>query len=96
MKLARPPGGFKISLSPGVKKLIEQRSEQSPEFARYWKDILERLRFVAHVEGVADNRFQEGCRLWAAAADEDRDLPRVRLVYLVLGDTVRIRVASIG
>lgn len=96
MNIARPPGGFKISLSVGAEALISHHCEQSETFARYWNDILERLRFVAHVEGVADSRFANGCRLWAAAEDDERGLPRVKLVYLVLGDRVTIKVAAIG
>lgn len=96
MKFARPAGGFKIILSVGAKALIDQQCEQSPEFARYWKDIVDRLSFVAHVEGVADNRFRKGCRLWASQEDEKRGLPRVKLVYCVLGDRVTILVASIN
>ena len=94
MKFARPPGGFKISMSRGVASLVRQRCETSPEFGRYWEDIKDRLRFVAHVEGVADSRFEKGCRLWAAAADPERNIPRAKLVYRVLGETVHIRVAS--
>lgn len=96
MRLARPPGGFNISLSQNVQALVDSECEKSPAFAQHWQDIIDRLRFLAHVEGVADNRFQPGCRLWIGAADEERGLPRVKLVYLVLGDTVRIRVAAFG
>lgn len=96
MRLARPPGGFKIALSKGVELLAAQACEADERFSRYWNDIKERLRFTAHVEGVADSRFGAGHRLWAAAADEERGVPRVRLVYVVLGDTVRIKVASFG
>lgn len=96
MKFARPSGGFKISLSPGVKQLIERRCQEDGAFKRYWKDIKDRLSFTAHEEGVADNRFAPGHRLWAAAADAERGFPRIRLVYLVLGDSVRIRIAEIG
>lgn len=95
MRFARPAGGFKINLSGGVKSLIEQRCADSADFSRFWSDILDRLSFVAHVEGVADNRFKKGCRLWAAQADEERGLPRVRLVYSILGDRVTILVAMI-
>lgn len=96
MRFARPPGGFKVILSDGAQSLIEHHCSQSEEFARFWKDIVDRLSFVAHVEGVADNRFKKGCRLWAAQADEERGLPRVKLIYSVLGDRVTILVALIG
>ena len=96
MNIARPPGGFTINMSPNVRILIEQACAQSPEFARHWENIVDRLRFTAHVEGVADNRFENGCRLWSTAADNDRDLPRVLLVYKVLGSRVYIQVASVS
>lgn len=96
MKIARPPGGFKISLSPGAQALIGHHCSQSEAFRQHWTDIVDKLRFVAHVEGVADSRFANGCRLWASAADEERDLPRIKLIYLVLGDRVTIKVVSIG
>jgi hypothetical protein len=96
MRIARPPGGFTITMSPNVRALIEQRCAASAPFARHWEDIVDRLRFTAHVEGVEDNRFQKGSRLWSAAADEERGLPRVMLLYRVVGSVVRIGVASIG
>ena len=96
MNIARPPGGFKVSLSAGARALIRHHCEQSELFERHWNDIVERLRFVAHIEGVADSRFAKGCRLWAAAADEEHGLPRVKLVYLILDDRMTIKVAAIG
>lgn len=96
MIFARPPDGFKIVVAGNAKKLIDAACAKSPAFSRYWADITDRLKFVAHVEGIADERFKPGCRLWSASADEQRDLPRVRLLYQVLGDTVRIFVASVG
>lgn len=94
--ILRPPGGFKITCSPGVLALVAQAIEANPSFEQHWNDILERLRFTAHVEGVADARFAKGHRLFAAAGDDDRALPRVKLVYSVLGANVRIKVAAIG
>lgn len=94
--ILRPPGGFKVTLSPGVQALVSEAIVVNPDFEQHWKDIVDRLRFTAHVEGVADSRFGKGHRLFAAAADEDRKLPRVKLVYSVLGANVRIRVAAIG
>lgn len=96
MPTFRPVDGFKISLEPPVRALVASKSEGDPAFAQYWDDILDRLRFVAHLEGVADHRFPQANRMWAAAADDERGLPRVRLVYLVIGNQVRIRIASIG
>lgn len=96
MRLARPPGGFKIFLSKNVRLLVEQHCGADPRFERHWSDICERLSFLAHEEGVADSRLGNGHRLLAIAGDANRDLPRIRLVYLVLGDTVHVKVAQIG
>ena len=96
MKIARPPGGFKISVAHNVQLLVNQQCETNVLFARYWGDILKRLSFVAHLEGVSDTRFAKGCRLWIGAADPERGLPRVKLIYKVLGDRVTINVASFG
>jgi hypothetical protein len=83
-------------MSPNVKVLFDQACASSPEFARHWENIKARLRFTAHVEGVEDGRFESGTRMWSAAGDEERGLPRVRLLYRVVGSAVQIRVASIG
>lgn len=80
MNVARPPGGFKITLSAGVKALVAEFCARSSSYERHWNDIVDRLKFVAHVEGVADSRFKKGCRLWASAAEAERDLPRIKLV----------------
>ena len=93
VRLARPPGGFKIHLEPAVAALVDQFCQRSDSHQAYWKDIVARLGFTAHVEGVADERFGSGHRLWATVGDSQRDLPRVRLVYVVLGQFVRIKVA---
>lgn len=94
MRLARPPGGFKISVSQNVQLLVAQRCDVDSVFAQHWADVLKRLSFVAHLEGVADARFAKGCRLWIGARDEERGLPRIKLIYKVLGDRVTINVAA--
>ena len=96
MNILRPPGGFKIVLTPGVQALVDEAKAELDGFDRYWIDITERLRFTAHLEGVADRRFGPGNRLWVSAEDVERGLPRVKLVYLVLGAKVTINVAAIG
>ncbi|NWK98669.1 hypothetical protein DM806_24000 [Sphingobium lactosutens] len=96
MRIARPPGGFKFTIAQNVQLLVNQECERNPSFGQHWADILERLRFVAHLEGVSDPRFAKGCRLWVGAKDQGRDLPRIKLVYKVLGDRVTINVASFG
>ena len=93
MNICRPEGGFRIIIRPNVAVLVANKVEQLPAFEQYWNDILERLRFVAHLEGVSDHRFGAGYKLWAAQADTERGLPRVRLVYLALGDKVTVSVA---
>lgn len=96
MSIFRPSGGFKITLAPAVEALVVQRAEGDPAFEQHWADIMERLRFTAHLEGVPNSRFAKGHRLFVAGADGERGLPRVRIVYSVLGANVRIRVVGIG
>lgn len=96
MRIARPPSGFTIILSPAVNTLIAERSVNDPVFERFWADVLERLKFTAHLEGVPQERFGPGHRLWIASADSAAGRPRISLVYQVLGDRVRIRVANIA
>lgn len=96
MNIARPPGGFTISMSDGVRALIEQTCQNSPPFARHWEDIVDRLRFTAHVEGVPDGRLGNGYRIWSAAEDSEKGVPRVRLVYRVVGSVVHVRLAAVG
>lgn len=96
MKIARPPGGFRIVFEPAVAALINQFCGQSKTNGRYWSDIQDRLKFVAHEEGVPVQGPVPGCRLWIAAADPVRSLPRIALVYQALGATVRIVTARIS
>lgn len=96
MRIARPPGGFAISMADGVRALIEQTCENSSPFARHWEDIVDRLRFTAHVEGVEDSRLGNGYRIWSAADDFEKGVPRVRLVYRVVGSVIQIRLAAVG
>ena len=95
MKSARPVGGFKISCVKTVEALIAAEIEQCPPFEQHWKDILARLSFTAQTEGTTHSALN-GHRMWVVAGDEDRGLRRVVLVFVALGDTVRIRVASVG
>lgn len=95
MSIFRPPGGFKISCAPNVQALVDDAVVSDPAFKQHWKDILDRLRFTAHTEGYGSEKLK-GHRIFAVASDEDRGLPRVKLVYSVLGGNVRIRIAAIG
>lgn len=96
MTIFRPAGGFRLIVAPAVQQIVDSWIGGDAGRQQYWNDILDRLRFTAHLEGVAEPRFPPGHRLWASAEDDSRGLPRIRLVYHVLGDRVRIRVASIG
>lgn len=95
MKIARPSGGFKILIAPTELPYIQELCGLSAAVDRHWRDILDRLRFTAHVEGVEVRGFAPGHRLWVSAPEEDRQLPRIRVVYLVLGDKVTIKVISV-
>ena len=96
MRIARPPGGFRITYSPAASAVITGARTASEAFDRHWADIEARLGFTAHVEGVDLSKYAPGARLWSAAEDAERGLPRVRIVYTVVGSQVRVRMAQVG
>lgn len=96
VNIARPTDGFRIALSPPVRALVENEKTTRPGFEAFWDDIIERLKFTAHREGVSDRRLGPGHRVWTTHDGVRAGQPRVRLVYHVLGDTVTIRMAQFG
>lgn len=95
MRIARPPDGFRILERATVKALMEHEATRWPRLPQYWLDIKERLRFVAHREGIEDRRLGPGHRLFVAKGFPQYALPTIRLVYHLLGDTVTIEVVAV-
>lgn len=96
MRIARPPEGFAIRCVATVEALLSLQAQQQPQFIRYWDDIVERLKFTAHREGQPEERLGRGYRLLALDGDRSAGRPRVVLGYLVLGDTVTIKLLRIS
>jgi hypothetical protein len=88
MRIARPPEGFKIILSDGVKKTIDATRPGAPRFDEIWDGVCERLKFTAHREGEP---LQHGVRIWQIDGDPAFGIPRIAIIYLVLGDAVTVQ-----
>ena len=95
MQFARPPNGFKIKLSKTVDALRRSEVEHRPEFERFWEDLIEYIKIVAHRVGTPEPRLGNGYRLFATGPDAISGQPRIVIGYLVLGDTVTIRLLRV-
>jgi len=97
MQIARPPDGFKIIEGPAVTALITASCDEWPRLRHHWEAIKSRLKFTGHREGVGvpvPNR--PGYRLFVDDGDASAGLPRVKTIYLPLGDTLTIEMVAIG
>lgn len=95
MQIARPPEGFHVTWTTTVSALINAEVQRNPEFARYWEDIVERLRFTAHRDGQPEPRLGKGARLLAIGGASVPGRPRIVVGYRALGDSVRIKLLRI-
>jgi hypothetical protein len=93
MQFAKPPGGFIIDEPPAIKTMIASHSTQWPRLAQHWADLKDRLRQTGHREGIPV-KGPAGSLLFIA--DGTADLPRLRVAYLVLGETLYLKVIMIG
>lgn len=96
MRFARPPSGFKIDLSPGVRDYVDAQLADYPAFSRFWNDMIEYLKIVAHKVGVPEPRLGADCRLFATGPDPELGQPRIFVGYLVMGETVYIRLLHVS
>ena len=90
MNILRPAGGFNITVDGGAQASVQAACAQFPAFQLFWTNIVDRLKFTAHLEGVPA-KPGAGDRVFAAAADETRGVPRTLVAFHVLGANVRIR-----
>jgi hypothetical protein len=84
---------------------ISRKSQPSPLFAsksnsfqrlpQFWSSIKERLSMTGHREGVPLPRGKPGWRLFVEDGALDVWLPRVKVIYRALGDTLTIYMAAI-
>jgi hypothetical protein len=96
MHIARPPDGFIVRQSKAVEALIKASCEQWPRLDAHWLAIQQRLKFTGHREGLLIGPHRPGWKLFVDDGDPPAGLPRIRVVYRVLGDTLSIDMASIG
>src|SRR5208282_706788 len=88
MQIARPLDGFHIEEMPGVAALMASESDRFQRLPRFWSSIKERLSMTGHREGAALPRGKPGWRLFVEDGAPAVGLPRVKVVYRVLGDTL--------
>lgn len=93
MRIARPPSGFRIVMSAGAKASLEAATPASPRLPAVWEGVCERLKFTAHREG---DRLPNGDCLLQIQGDPAFDIPKIAIVYGVVGDTVTVRRLLIG
>ncbi len=96
MRFARPPTGFKIRLTPTISAYVESEKANNPKFGRFWDDLVEHLKIVAHRIGVPEPRLGTGCRLFVTGPDPESGQPRIFVGYLVMGETVYIRLLTVS
>ena len=95
MQIARPPDGFIVLQSKTVEALIDSHCAQWHRLSSHWLGIRLRLKFTGHREGVPV-AHRPGWRLFVDDGDPSAGLPKIRIVYRVLGDTISIEWASVG
>jgi len=87
MKVARPPDGFRIVISPGAQATLDAAREGAARLDEVWLGICERMRMTAHREGLP---LANGRRIFQNEGDARFGIPTVTVKYLVLGDVVRV------
>jgi hypothetical protein len=96
MQTARPPDGFHIVELPSVRAMVRTESGRWPRLSQHWDAIKLRLSFTGHREGVLLSRGKRGWRLFVDDGLPGSGLPRVKVIYLPLGDTITIYIVVIG
>lgn len=92
MRIAKPKDGFRVKINQNVSDLIASLEEECPRILEHWQNILDRLQHVAHKEGREIDWGTPGHRLYIAEADDLIGTPRLKIIYMVLGDTLTIKV----
>jgi hypothetical protein len=96
MQIARPPSGFHVHESPAVTALIAAQAGTFPRLPDFWSSIKARLSMTGHREGAALPRGKPGWRLFVEDGAPEVGLPRVKVIYRPLGDTLTIYMVAIG
>lgn len=94
MNISRPPDGFRIHFRhENIERAVTDETARNEKFGRAWGDLLERLKMTAHIEGRPAPHIGNGCRLFVSDPNPEAGTPRIMVGYLVLGETVSIRLA---
>lgn len=93
MQFARPPDGFRVVVAPELEKQILSHAARWPQITWVWAGIVVRLEMTAHREGTPVLGGKGFVQVYA-------DLPapgtRMRVVYSIIGDCVRIHSVDFG
>jgi hypothetical protein len=95
MQIARPPNGFHVVEKPAVAALISANTKKFPRLPKFWEAIKDRLRITGHREGVTLPHGKPGWKLFVEDGAPDVGIPRVKVVYRALGDTLTIYIIAI-
>lgn len=87
MRIARPPTGFKIHLSESAQSTLSSAQTSVPRLHEIWDGVCERLKFTAHREGQL---LPNGQTLSQIDGDPTFGIPKIALIYSVVGDTVTV------
>jgi hypothetical protein len=93
MDIAKPPGGFTVHEPDAVKAMIAGSARRWPRIEAYWSDIKARLAQTGHREGIPVRGPR--ARLYVADGDNAAGLPRIKVVYSVLGDGLSIHMVMV-
>lgn len=88
MRIAKPPSGFIIVLSDLAKATLDAARPGIPRLDDVWGGVCERLKFTAHREG---DKLPNGQSILQIHGDSAFGIPRIAVVYSVVGDTVTVR-----
>jgi hypothetical protein len=90
MNIARPPDGFKVTLSPDAQQSVLLLSEKYPAFSGHWVGIKLRLKMTGHKEGEAIPGIDEKGVLALEIEGQAMRYPAIALIYRALGDKLTI------
>jgi hypothetical protein len=94
MDIAKPQSGFIVDEPATVQSYVASYARQWPRLPAYWSDVKERLKQTGHREGRRVDSGPPGARVFVAEGDGN-DLPAIKVAYVVLGDTLRIRAVMV-
>lgn len=94
MRIAKPKEGFNIIVNESVDLLIKSYKDKHPRIEEHWANILDRLKQVAHRVGEDVNWGASGHKIYIAEDIPEMNVPRLKIIYMVLGDTVTIKVVG--